>query len=386
MTGLGLVLPLLLGSQSAWAVGAECRSRSECHLGAVDVPTVETPIATNHLLPLYWGCTEDWSVIPGFSPSTFFPEVVREDGTVLGALSGEYFRFPFRGSDLRIALWSGPVLPAETTLSVRSRWDGRCTLQTSVCVMPGEPAVDCTLSDSCCNLDASPVLTQLATFRTGPGPDLVAPQTPSFSIVCAAHNSGPSRWTITEIRPGADGGELMPADVFEIRFFGRREDEPPGSAQLVARELRQGLFLSPSVVAVAGPIGNVAGTTAIGAVLGTWLITAEAVDYAGNVGPPSEAVRLLYPDACSEVEHWADPLDAAFAPEPDAASGLGDASAGKTEDAGRTSDAGAVRGGGCGCRLGGVARAPLALLALLAAVVCVCRRPRRPRPRARRGS
>jgi hypothetical protein len=313
----------------------------------VDVPGVDTPIATNHLLPLYWGCDQDWAAIPGFSPATLFPELILDDGTSLGQTWEDYLHFPNLGNDRRIAVWRGPALPANRTITIRTRWDGSCILQTSVCPAAGQPLVDCTLADSCCNLDtAAPVYRNVKTFRTGPDPDLAPPEPIRFSMSCRAYNSGAYRWTVTEIRDGTGRGGLELGDAFEIRFSGRREDEPEAASRLLAREVRGDYLLSPTMVAVGGPYARVDGSNAIAALQGTWIVTAETVDYAGNVSLPSEPVRFVYPDACTGVEAWANDAGSGV-PDP-----VGGADAGAVADSTGASTPEVRGGGGCGCRIG----------------------------------
>jgi hypothetical protein len=322
----------------------------------VDVPVVDTAIATNHLLPLYWGCDQDWAAIPGFSPSTLFPELVLEDGTSLGQSWEDYLHFPNQGSDSRIAVWRGPALPANSTITIRTRWDGWCVLQTSVCPTENGLLVDCGLADSCCNLDvATPAYTNVKTFRTGPGPDLSPPAPTRFSMSCTAYQSDGYRWTVAEILDVAGRGGVALGDAFEIRFSGRREDEPEAASRLLAREIRGDYSLWPTMVALEGPYARVGGSNAIAALQGTWILTAETVDYAGNVSPPSEPVRFVYPDTCTGVSAWTTAVDAGGdvldagplvgGTDASDARAVGDAIGGSTADPG-------ARAGGCGCRIG----------------------------------
>jgi hypothetical protein len=101
------------------------------------------------------------------------------------------------------------------------------------------------------------------------------------------------------------------------------------------------------MVAVESPYGEVNNNDAITALQGTWIVTAETVDYAGNVSLPSEPVRLVYPDGCAGVESWSeDGGRAALDPMP-----LADA-ADATPVADGSPESSVRGGGGCGCRIG----------------------------------
>jgi hypothetical protein len=293
-TVLALGLGLLAWPRLGWAPGAECQYPSRCFSETVDVASIDSLVATNHLLPHYGGCNQDWALIPGFSQRTLFPELILEDGTSLGQVWEDYVPLSSLAGDSRIAVWRGPALPANSIITIRSRWDGSCILQTSLCDAARQPPVDCKLPDSCCNLDnAPPTYRNMKTFRTGPGPDLTPPAPIRFSMSCKAYQSYGYRWTTAEILDVTNRDWAPLGDAFEIRFSGRREDEPETASHLLAREIRGDSALSPTMVAVDRPYVRVDGSDAIAALQGAWIVTAETVDYAGNVSLPSEPVRLV---------------------------------------------------------------------------------------------
>jgi hypothetical protein len=198
---------------------------------------------------------------------------------------------------------------------------------------------------------ATPTYRNVKTFRTGPGPDLTPPDPSRFSMSCTSYRSGAYRWTVTEILEVTGRSWVALGDAFEIRFSGRREDEPETATRLLAREIRGGPSLSPTMVAIERPYARVDGSDAIAALQGTWIVTAETVDYAGNVSLPREPVRFVYPDACTGVADWTKAEDAgsdALDPVPPAA----DAQAVADGTGALTQDPGVRGGGGCSCRIG----------------------------------
>ena len=109
----GLCALGLLWTRPAWAPAPACmHAPGDCSLGGVDIRAggAGADVPANYVVPLYWGCNADWADIPGFSATTFFPELVLEDGTVLGSEWEDYFHGE-EIPDSRVSIWTGPGLP-----------------------------------------------------------------------------------------------------------------------------------------------------------------------------------------------------------------------------------------------------------------------------------
>jgi MYXO-CTERM domain-containing protein len=119
------------------------------------------------------------------------------------------------------------------------------------------------------------------------------------------------------------------------------------------------------------------GSTAIAALQGAWILSAEAVDYAGNISAPSAPVRFAYPDACAGVAVWSaseiDAGDRALDARPSGDGTGGDGAADSRPAGGEPAAA------NCGCRIGSRSGSPPLVLVL--AVAALGRRSRRTTPR-----
>jgi len=365
---VGIALAVLGWSGEAWAPGGTCMAPGACTLRGVDVPGEPTEVATNHLLPLYWGCDAELDQIPGFSASTLFPELVLDDGTVLGADWADAFEFPETGSSQRVAFWQGPSLPPNRTVTVRLRWDGWCALRESVCLDLSDADVDCSMEDSCCYLDdaAADVPYELQTFRTGSEPDLTPPDPPDFSIMCVAYEVAGDRWTVAYLTNASGTDCPAMAGVFENRYLGRLEADPEEAERTLARQIRSSMDLGTDLAGdhpLAAPLGRIDDEAAILAARGTWVVRVVAIDYSGNQSEPGPPQRFQYPEDCEGAENW-DAADGGAPPIPDGdggsggpapadaagAAGVGATSAASGSGAESQTGSTAEEGDGCGCR------------------------------------
>jgi hypothetical protein len=299
--GIGYWLGALTWTSAAWAPPATSTPSGVCSVRKVDLSGYpnDVLVPTNFLVPLSWGCPGVFD-IPGSSWSTLFPELVLEDGTVLGQYWVETFGTEILLADTscpdsHISTWQGPRLPPNSTIRVRSHWDRTCLLQSAYC--PSLPSqADCTLSDSCCHLDdaAGQYSEDIATFRTGPGDDLTPPEPPVFTVACTTTiSSAEERNTVVSISHSFDG-------TFWRRYYVRRSDEPASSERVLGIQTPTGALNMHD-----GPFPSLrGGEMAYAPLAGTWVLTAEAMDYAGNLSTRSEAVSLQYPDNCKNWAPW----------------------------------------------------------------------------------
>lgn len=385
------------------------------------LPTYGAP-PTNARLPLVWKCDAEWEQVPGFSPSTFFPSLVTNDGSVLAGEWQEVYRARWEEGGTRVSIWMGEALPADTTVQVSLAWDGYCALQSSLCLPEGEPSVDCDIDDSCCYLDdALGEAAVIQSLETGAGPDEAAPGATDPQVGCVLYfnQNGDPNHTVAQLA----STEPSDPDVFEIRIVGRRETEPESAERELLLEIRTGSYESGALRWIRpadGPLGRIDGAEAMASHAGVWLLRRQDTDWSGNVGPFSGPVRFVYPDDCpgaggtrassppggsggivtpgGDLGPAAGALSSNPVPEVPSETAAGSDSAGTAGDSARTGatdSAGAStrsraapdyasspdRDGGCGCTLTqGNRVAPWLVIAL--AWLGARRGCRKPRPRA----
>ncbi len=311
---------------------AACRSRLEL--------TPEAVVPTNFRLVLHLGCDASQTDIQGLSPTTLFPELLLDNGTVLQSDWVNYADISTEYRADQVFCRLGDPFPPGSSIRIQSRFDGYCELRDSIC--DEVPPIDCSRADSCCNLDEAP-FQDIGHFFSGSEADRSPPQPVQQEVVC----SGSAGYTTAGVV------SFVAVDLFAIRIYGRRGDEPDTSTQLVGELLKEYGGGGPDELrffARGGPLGEKRNDD-VAALTGTWLFATQAVDYAGNESELSPESALVYPADCPGYQPQSAETPDASAASPDASSPNLDASADVVDVS--TNRAEPPNDGGCGCSFHG---------------------------------